>query len=492
LAGAHVIEIAEPIRFLPARWVVLTTGMRLKDQEAEQRQLIRELSKGGVAALGFGVGPFFDVTPTALVEEAQELDFPIFSVPEDVPFRDIVRFVDGALLSLDLRTMRRSISMQEYLMESLGSEHPEAEIIERLSSLLDGSATLFQPNGRVIAASHPAQAERIWKSAKEADDIARPVRSDAGWVSVASVTRAGRRRWLLAVVTRNDPAATTLVRQVLTASARLLGGIALARKLEARQERARRAAVLNDALGGVDEHPVTAVGERADSFGFDFRSPALVAFITPSSPAREADSATAAKVTEALENAFDGGDVPYLLARRETGIAVLAQQDQEGLLATLAPVCAGCDLHAGVSRGITGIHETPAAFRDAQVAAMAGANEGRDRRVTCFEAVDVVAWMLRVVPSDGLGTKAAELLAPLRDRPELMESLCTFFDHNLKVNAAAAAMHLHPNSLRYRLARVEEVLGRRLDRPSDIAALHIARMVEAGRGETSAEQPPRP
>ena len=46
--------------------------------------------------------------------------------------------------------------------------------------------------------------------------------------------------------------------------------------------------------------------------------------------------------------------------------------------------------------------------------------------------------------------------------------------HDLDVVRTAAALHLHPNSLRYRLARVEKLLGRSLKQPSTIAGLYIA------------------
>ena len=53
-----------------------------------------------------------------------------------------------------------------------------------------------------------------------------------------------------------------------------------------------------------------------------------------------------------------------------------------------------------------------------------------------------------------------------------------YFDHDLDVPAAAAELHLHPNSLRYRLTRIEEVLGRSLKRPATIAELHIALLAD--------------
>jgi DNA-binding PucR family transcriptional regulator len=72
----------------------------------------------------------------------------------------------------------------------------------------------------------------------------------------------------------------------------------------------------------------------------------------------------------------------------------------------------------------------------------------------------------------------------LRANPALHEALRAYFVHDLDVAAAAASLHMHRNSLRYRLARAEHLLGRSLKQPATIAAIYLALVAEAGdRGE---------
>ena len=60
----------------------------------------------------------------------------------------------------------------------------------------------------------------------------------------------------------------------------------------------------------------------------------------------------------------------------------------------------------------------------------------------------------------------------------------------MDVNATAEAMHVHPNTLRYRLSRVEKLLGRSLRNPATIAKLSLALLASPRDGR--AARPCRP
>jgi purine catabolism regulator len=44
----------------------------------------------------------------------------------------------------------------------------------------------------------------------------------------------------------------------------------------------------------------------------------------------------------------------------------------------------------------------------------------------------------------------------------------------MDIQSTARSMHLHPNSIRYRLSRVEALLGRSMSDPETIALLYLA------------------
>jgi purine catabolism regulator len=72
-----------------------------------------------------------------------------------------------------------------------------------------------------------------------------------------------------------------------------------------------------------------------------------------------------------------------------------------------------------------------------------------------------------------------EILSVLQANVPIHEALSAYFAHDLDIAATAAALHMHRNSLRYRLARAEQLLGRSLKQPSTIAAVYLALVAEA-------------
>lgn len=79
--------------------------------------------------------------------------------------------------------------------------------------------------------------------------------------------------------------------------------------------------------------------------------------------------------------------------------------------------------------------------------------------------------------SPGLARRLREkLLGPLdeADQRELANTLRTLIRCRLDRTAASAALHIHRNTLAYRLRRIEEITGVDLGSPHDLACLYIA------------------
>ena len=69
-----------------------------------------------------------------------------------------------------------------------------------------------------------------------------------------------------------------------------------------------------------------------------------------------------------------------------------------------------------------------------------------------------------------------KVLAPLSDdeHGELAQTLQTFLRCRFDRTATSAALHVHRNTLAYRLRRIEEITGLDLGSPRDLACAYMA------------------
>ncbi len=100
-----------------------------------------------------------------------------------------------------------------------------------------------------------------------------------------------------------------------------------------------------------------------------------------------------------------------------------------------------------------------------------GRSRGSKDRVRLYSEI--------VVEESVRGTKNAlrylvSLVEQLASEPDLLETLQTYFDQLQRRKVTAGVLGIHPNTLNYRLERIEDILGARLDDAGWVSKLDIA------------------
>lgn len=474
VAGAHNSETPEPSRFLPPGWVMLTLGLRLRNTKAEQRELIRELDEAGLCALGFGVGVAFQRLPAALLSEADERGFPVFQIPFETPYREIVGFVNRSLLSADFRLLARSLSMQNYLMDALREDQPLQALVDRLGHLLDSTVLLFGPDGQVDAASGEAPIERIWgEMQSHHPSLQRALVDGAELVSVPIGDPTNPQRWLVVASPRRS-IPNRLALSVIHSAERLLELVTLSRRAVTAEERVVRGELLAHALEPRAGYEVVELSARIQRFGLDFSEPARVVVFQLHQPTTELLDDARGR----LEALLAANAVPYLMSLRGSLLVALLQGDTGLIPSWLGQLASdGVCLRAGGGRAVDSVDAIPQSLQDAQLALRQLQTLGDDAgSMLLFDDFRLASWLVSVTPAAEFSAKAASIIAPLHDHPHLDETLRTYMRERLNVAATARALNLHQNSLRYRLSRIEELLGRGLDHLPTLVDLYLAQL----------------
>jgi Purine catabolism regulatory protein-like family/PucR C-terminal helix-turn-helix domain/GGDEF-like domain len=494
--GVHGTEVEHPTRWLEPGWVMLTTGMRLQDDGDAGRDLVAELADANLAALGFGTGMTFDTIPEPIVDEAARRGFPLFEVPLATRFNEVIAFAARASLSRDFHVLRRTVSMQNYLIESLSASSPEEELIQRLGAVLDSDIALYRPDGEletVVRRGHapspgavpPAWASQVWDAICERPPT--PQHFDLGNSRVVSspVEAEGRVRYWLVVVSRNHHASERLAQPVVEAAGRLLAVIANARRISVSEEREIRRLFIDELTSGAPAQ-LDQLGQRAAGLGLDFREPARAVQIVVQAPvARDAEWRPEARLERCLALTHQR----FVIATRDDRIICLVQGRDEMLRAALdetEPLFGGAVI--GVGRAARSVDELGHSIQDSTVAIAQLASAPGDAATLWFDDFDVLACLMSGAPKDVVRARVDQLLEPMKAKPQLYDTLQCWLDLDLDVGRSAGALHLHPNSMRYRLNRIEEMLGRSLRRPATIANLVVATMFDEMYGDDAPPQ----
>ncbi|KDN87129.1 putative transcriptional regulator [Kitasatospora cheerisanensis KCTC 2395] len=130
---------------------------------------------------------------------------------------------------------------------------------------------------------------------------------------------------------------------------------------------------------------------------------------------------------------------------------------------------------AGVSPCYTRLDQTPQALHLAQVALASSARP--DETVTLFDA-NPLPMLVASAPSTAsrIGNQVLGPVIELPDsqREQLLTTMSTWFAVDGSADKAAKLLYCHPNTIRYRLRRIEQLSGRSFERRLDSAELYIA------------------
>ncbi|MFI9205894.1 PucR family transcriptional regulator [Streptomyces sp. NPDC053048] len=500
---AHVSELADPVPWMDGGELLLITAMKIDaaDDEA-MRRYVRRLVRAGVVGLGFAVGVNYDQVPRALIRAAEEEDLPLLEVPRRTPFLAITKAVSAAIAADQYRAVTAGFEAQRELTRAALAPEGPAALLARLAAHLGGWAALYDASGAVVAAAPDWAARRAARLRGDVERLrARPAPASAvvgagddeeggDRVELQSLGSGRRTRGVLAVGT-DEPLGTAERYAVHSAIALLTLTTERSRALQDAEQRLG-AAVLRMLLAGEPEHARAVAGELYGGL-LDGPFRLLVAEAEEADPRGEP-----AALADAAENAAGRAAEPVLIVPQGTRVVILAADGSAAVEACLAHArVAEADRRAagteragsgGAAAGLsapTGPTGAAAAFRQAEQALSVARRRGRF--LVAHEEV-AAGSVLPLLADDAVRAFADGMLRALYEhdatgRGDLVASLRAWLARHGQWDAAAADLGVHRHTLRYRMRRVEEILGRSLDDPDARMELWLALKATSGPAE---------
>ncbi|MDX2295151.1 MULTISPECIES: PucR family transcriptional regulator [Streptomyces] len=159
LHWVHTTEMADPYPYLLGGELLMTAGVQL----ADPARFVARVVEAGAAALGFGVTPVYDTVPAELVDACARHGLPLVEVPPRTPFTAVARALWRLMAEARLRELRRVTEAQQSLATAAARPAPVPAVLGALASRLGGRVVLFGADGSESAAAGrelPAEAAR--------------------------------------------------------------------------------------------------------------------------------------------------------------------------------------------------------------------------------------------------------------------------------------------------------------------------------------------
>ncbi len=473
---AHTSDLPDPAPYLRGGELLLTNGLWLHDA-ADAERFVAGVRRGGAAAIGYAVYRDQSV-PQPLADACARESIPLIEVP-DQPFMNITEAVLERILAERSQQLRRSVHLEhrvtaalttagiQGVLEILDDEHATA------FAVIDGTGhvvahTGLEPTNRdlrqilTMLAGSQAPAPSLYPS-DTSPGPAEPVFWSIGPHPSAGALLCRRSRDDLSAVLRRDVAT-------------VLDQLRLALRHHDELQAIRDQAIADALVCAIDRRVDRT--RRRDAVAPHYAGTMPASILAVSAPA--ARGATLASALVALMHTR-GEDA--IVATRD-GAGTLLKPSMPGpqltdtdleLLATMV----GSDVAVGASRPTDDLGTLPTALLEAEhAAAYARATQ---RLPAIADSATVGSHLLLLALNDDDTRLALEsaVLEPLRlydadHATSLVETVRVFLDEVGSWQRAAARLHVHVNTLRYRLARVEQLTGRPLDLMANRVDLYLA------------------
>lgn len=486
-------ELADPGRFLSGGELVIS-GLLWLDDDRDVPGFVASLAEAGVACL-VACDADTGVIPPALVTECQRRSVPLLEAVPELSFAVITDRV-GLELAIERVGGEAAASRGRHrrLVTAVTRGVAPADLLSLGAEQLAAACWLLTPTGRVVASSGPELpaelARHLVYEFLRANQLPKTVRSRVAGGAAGPYS-------LLAV---DDPSGPELTRWFLVVgdgrkvtdapydevAEELTSLIGLQRSQQ--QDRRRIAnrmvgPLLRSALVGASR-PGELVS-AAVAAGVAAEQPVRV--VAMSSPGFS--PGVAAAVLEELVMPLDPpalvgvvGEEAYALVPVGEPEAVNPAQLVDSGLRALEPGLRGERVVVGVSTP-SAVAELRGAVQEARQARKVGeARTGRSC-VVAGEEIAVHQLLLAAVPEEVRHALRRRVLGPVLDYDaehgvNLLETLTVFLECSCSWTQAAARLHVHVNTLRYRIGRVEELTGASLSSFSERVDIYLALCAE--------------
>jgi purine catabolism regulator len=502
LQWVHLIDIPEMADWAQAGELLFTTAFGLRDRPELQSVLIPSLVERGVAGMVVGVGRYFQHIPHVMIYSADELDFPILTLPWEVPFVEVARAISERIIGEQYALLEHSARIHETLTKVVLLGADLNDLAEALVDLVKCSVTIEDAQFHLMASATSGGIDQARKESlaqsrtppallrelerrgilTELRETVRPLHvsplPEQGLTleRIVAPIVAGQKThgyvWLIV----EDRPISALDMIAIEHAATVAALIILREKAIYETEQRLRSSLLDEILEG-DSYLKTLLPEKARHFGYSLAQSQQVLIF------RRKDDTSLSNFSLWVRQKTKEADLPGLVIERGENLVLLLQGSKTADGIRLAHALRekgeqeGYSFLVAVGRAYADWERLSESYEEARQALRIGPALLK-KPVISFDALGFLPW-LRHLPAEAhernYFTQAIQYLIDDKRRgTELLETLEAYLDAGGNVQEAARRLFLHRNTVRQRLNQIETKCNVDLTDALTCLNLHIA------------------
>ena len=478
VARLNVMEVPDIGPWVKPDEFLLSTAYPLRGRPGSLPGLVEDLDGAGLAGLGIKLGRYLDKVPSEMLAVADARGFPIVQLPDGVSFDEIFNEVLTGILNRQTQLLARSERVHRAFLQLVLRGHGLPEIARDLAELLDGPAAIVDLDGTLLAHARLGELGLDDPGRLVLDLDARTARvdgpegSELGCVAVTISAGAREHGYVLALCeddARPDD-------RVALENAAIVAALELTKKLEVQAvEDKYRSVLMHDLLREIEDRD--DVLRRAAGFGWNLDRRVMVLVVRldrPDEPVIPDETTRRAPLVGALRPAVTERDPAAAVVRfsNEAVIITAAFDGPEGRsearefcerLVDRASRSVRGSASAGLSRPVQDVADIAAAYDQAKRALTIGRRIHGPGALAHFDDLGAYRILSLVEDHAELRSFAEEVLGDLAadtdTAADLRRTLQALLDTGGNVAEAARQLHFHYNTLRYRIEKLEAMVG---------------------------------
>ena len=480
-------------RIEPGQFLLMDSFPTRSDLESLE-QMIADASDMGLSGFGVVAGEDAEQPPVRLLEMADKHGLPLVQLAQGTSFSDVLNEFLAAKMDRQTRQSGPREQVQSVFVQIVLNGQGLAEISSQLAEIIQGPVAIIEPGGEILASARLnglSTGPEPLTSVRFTDQDDTVLVDHRRVACLQAPVYAGSR--LHGHVLALEPPDPLTDERLAVESAATAAALVLAKQTEVVAEVQRYQSDFMHQLmrGSITE--ASDVRLRSEPFGWDLDRRMIVLVLQRDEPQQDAPHGELPPIPLAIRSPILTRDPQAAVVRLGDEVVVMTEafaweNGRENALRyaqslqRIATRAYGTSVSVGMSRPVAQVLDIPRAYDQAITALRVGRRLRGGGVASHFNELGVNRILSLVEDQEELSSFAQEVLGELAGDSErvsdLRRTLEVLLETNVNVAESARRLHYHYNTLRFRIEKIEQIVGPFRDDAQLRLNVHLALVIQ--------------